>query len=88
MEESNSNSANIYKVITGLTAIYSFCTHLGFILKAHVVLASTPYIHLYMVFEVTYHHVQLMPGRRRVCPVTVESPGHHGLSCGYSEHPS
>ena len=34
-----SNNVNLYKVSTGLTAIYSFCAHLGFILKVHVNLA-------------------------------------------------
>lgn len=39
LEKRNSNNANLYKVITGLTAIYSLYAHLGFILKVHVNLA-------------------------------------------------
>lgn len=42
LEKSNSNNANLYKVITELTAIYRFCAHLGFILKVHVNLAFYP----------------------------------------------
>lgn len=79
LEKKITNKANLYKVTIGLTAFYSFCAYLGFILKVHVnlaafsILSSTSYISSDSTSGTT---------DSRKTPWTVESLVHHGLLIG------